>query len=162
MCSPIDALLAIRLRSCSMPKALDDANMQAVAREFNLSETVFVLPPAQRSHRARLRIFTPAAELPFAGHPTVGTAVLLGRIDAAGGGEMILEEGVGDVRCRVEPIDGERGRAIFDLPRLPAEIGPAAETSRLAARSGCAGRTSGSAILSRAAGRPAPITHSCR
>jgi trans-2,3-dihydro-3-hydroxyanthranilate isomerase len=117
-------------------EGLHDANMQAIAREFNLSETVFVLPPAQQSHRARLRIFTPAAELPFAGHPTVGTAVLLGRIDAAGGGEMILEEGVGDVRCRVEPIDTERGRATFDLPRLPAEIGPAAETSRLAAALG--------------------------
>src|SRR3954471_24118437 len=59
-------------------EGLDGAAMQAIAREFNLSETVFVLPPDEARHRARLRIFTPAArELPFAGHPTVGTAVLL-------------------------------------------------------------------------------------
>ena len=63
---------------------LDDAAMQAIAREFNLSETVFVLPATDARHRARLRIFTPARELPFAGHPTVGTAVLLGQIDEIG------------------------------------------------------------------------------
>src|SRR5204863_3393502 len=62
------------------PEGLDNAAMQAIAREFNLSETVFVLPPAESRHRARLRIFTPSNELPFAGHPTVGTAVLLGAI----------------------------------------------------------------------------------
>ena len=56
--------------------------MQTIAREFNLSETVFVFPPADKAHRAKLRIFTPARELPFAGHPTVGTAVLLGRSTA--------------------------------------------------------------------------------
>jgi trans-2,3-dihydro-3-hydroxyanthranilate isomerase len=117
-------------------EGLDGATMQAVAREFNLSETVFVLPPAARTHRARLRIFTPATELPFAGHPTVGTAVLLGRIDGKARSEMILEEGVGDVRCLVEPVDAERGRAKFELPRLPEEIGPAAETARIAAALG--------------------------
>src|SRR3954462_13417389 len=58
-------------------EGLDDERMQAIAREFNLSETVFVLPPDDSRQRARLRIFTPARELPFAGHPTVGTAVLL-------------------------------------------------------------------------------------
>src|ERR1041385_4126815 len=62
------------------PDGLDTAAMQAVAREFNLSETVFVFAPADKAHRARLRIFTPGRELPFAGHPTVGTAVLLGRL----------------------------------------------------------------------------------
>ena len=56
---------------------LSDAAMQQITREFNLSETVFVLPPKDSSHRARLRIFTLAHELPFAGHPTVGAAVLL-------------------------------------------------------------------------------------
>jgi trans-2,3-dihydro-3-hydroxyanthranilate isomerase len=113
-------------------KGIDGAAMQAVAREFNLSETVFLLPPTDRAHRARLRIFTPATEIPFAGRPTVGTAVLLGRIDRAGSAEMVLEEGVGDVRCLVEPIDAERGRASFALPRLPEETGSAAERSRLA------------------------------
>src|SRR5437660_5422441 len=117
-------------------EGLDAAAMQAVAREFNLSETVFVLPPGQRSYRARLRIFTPAIELPFAGHPTVGTAVLLGRIDPAGRGEMILEEDVGDVRCVAEPIGPGGGRAKFELPKLPQEIGPAADNDRLAAALG--------------------------
>src|SRR5215218_11306788 len=58
-------------------EGLDSMRMQAIAREFNLSETVFVLAPDDSRHRARLHIFTPARELPFAGHPTVGTAVLL-------------------------------------------------------------------------------------
>ncbi|MGD9730395.1 MAG: PhzF family phenazine biosynthesis protein, partial [Nitrospiraceae bacterium] len=57
--------------------ALDTPVMQSIAREFNLSETVFVLKAENPAHSARLRIFTPLAELPFAGHPTVGTAVLL-------------------------------------------------------------------------------------
>ena len=59
---------------------LDDRRMQAIAREFNLSETVFVLAPENEQHRARLRIFTPGAELLFAGHPTVGTAALLAEL----------------------------------------------------------------------------------
>ena len=62
-------------------QALDAAAMQAIAREFNHPETVFVFSPADPAHRARVRIFTPARELPFAGHPTVGTAVLLGARD---------------------------------------------------------------------------------
>jgi trans-2,3-dihydro-3-hydroxyanthranilate isomerase len=57
-------------------EGLDDRQMQAVAREFNLSETVFILPPDVARHTAKLRIFTPGAELPFAGHPTVGAALL--------------------------------------------------------------------------------------
>src|SRR5438105_4547685 len=88
-------------------ESLDGASMQAIAREFNLSETVFVLPAMRASHRARLRIFTPTIEIPFAGHPTVGTAVLLGRIEGARSAEMVLEEGVGDVRCVVEAIGTE-------------------------------------------------------
>jgi trans-2,3-dihydro-3-hydroxyanthranilate isomerase len=115
---------------------VDAATMQAIAREFNLSETVFVLAAANRAHRARLRIFTPAAELPFAGHPTIGTAVLLGRIDGTGSCEMILEERIGDVRCLVEPVDAERGRAKFDVPRLPEETRSAADTSGIAAALG--------------------------
>ena len=54
-------------------RGLDGGQMQSIAREFNLSETVFVLPPDDPAHTRRLRIFTPAQELPFAGHPTVGT-----------------------------------------------------------------------------------------
>ena len=56
---------------------LDATRMQAIAREFNLSETVFVLPARNPVNTARVRIFTPAPKLPFAGHPTIGTAVLL-------------------------------------------------------------------------------------
>src|ERR1043166_5920697 len=113
---------------------LDGAAMQSVAREFNLSETVFVLPPAEPAHRAKLRIFTPAAELPFAGHPTVGSAVLLNRIDAAAGKrEIVLEEGIGPVRCAVEAIDAETGSARFELARLPAETGATAPPAAIAA-----------------------------
>jgi trans-2,3-dihydro-3-hydroxyanthranilate isomerase len=114
---------------------LDTAAMQAIAKEFNLSETVFVAPPGNERHRAALRIFTPKNELPFAGHPTVGTAVLLGLLD---GGEPTgnvlfgLEETIGVVTCAVE-IEGEgRGRARFRLPRLPEVWGGGLDTARAA------------------------------
>jgi trans-2,3-dihydro-3-hydroxyanthranilate isomerase len=94
--------------------------MLAIAREFNLSETVFVQPPFdQGSGRARIRIFTPGRELPFAGHPTVGTAVLLSILDGRAG-EMVLEEQIGAVHCRVEPASEEAGQAEFTLARLPS------------------------------------------
>ncbi len=113
---------------------LDAAAMQAVAREFNHPETVFVFAPDDPAHRARVRIFTPARELPFAGHPTVGTAVLLGLRDGgAAGSEIVLEEGVGPVRCTFESNDGERGRARFAVPQPPAEIGPAPDDATVAA-----------------------------
>jgi trans-2,3-dihydro-3-hydroxyanthranilate isomerase len=107
---------------------LDTAAMQSIAREFNHPETVFVLPPEDKAHRARLRIFTPARELPFAGHPTVGTAVLLALQDrSTPGREMVLEENIGPVRCVLEAGEdegaGERGRVRFTIPQLPAEAG---------------------------------------
>jgi trans-2,3-dihydro-3-hydroxyanthranilate isomerase len=113
---------------------LDTAAMQAIAREFNHPETVFVLAPADPAHRARLRIFTPCAELPFAGHPTVGTAVLLGRLDGGGARTLVVEEGIGPVHCRVAMIDSDCGRAAFELPRLPVEVeaGPAAAAAAAA------------------------------
>jgi trans-2,3-dihydro-3-hydroxyanthranilate isomerase len=114
---------------------LDDAGMQAVAREFNLSETVFVVPPRDGRHRAALRIFTPGQELPFAGHPTVGTAVLLALLDNGGtpGAHAFgLEERVGIVPCVTE-IEGEgRGRARFRLPRLPEVTGEGREVAECA------------------------------
>jgi trans-2,3-dihydro-3-hydroxyanthranilate isomerase len=116
------------------PDGLDGAAMQRIAGEFNLSETVFVLPPADKAHRAKLRIFTPARELPFAGHPTVGSAVLLNRIDGGTGKrEIVVEEGIGPVRCAVEAIDADTGRARFELARLPAETGAAASPAAIAA-----------------------------
>jgi trans-2,3-dihydro-3-hydroxyanthranilate isomerase len=116
---------------------LDTAAMQAIAREFNLSETVFVLPPADPAHRAFLRIFTPAAELPFAGHPTVGTAVLLGLDAGAGEHHFAVEEKVGLVAC-VVTVQAGQGQAAFVLPQLPAEAGPAPDVDRLAPALGLA------------------------
>ena len=106
---------------------LDDKQMQAIAREFNLSETVFVLPAEKPVHSARLRIFTPMSEVPFAGHPTVGAAVLLAtRMAAEGvpGNEMVLvlEEGVGAIRCGAFIKSERAGHAIFDVPVLPAPV----------------------------------------
>src|ERR1700761_6062019 len=60
-------------------EGLSAERMQAIAAEFNLSETTFVLPPKDPAHAAQVRIFTPGAELPFAGHPSVGTAFVLAR-----------------------------------------------------------------------------------
>ncbi len=104
------------------PSGLDDAAMQAIAREFNLSETVFVQPPDEPGHRASLRIFTPARELPFAGHPTVGTAVLLSLMDQSDA-PFVLEEKVGLVSCRPRRGGEGRGEAVFDLPELPTHQG---------------------------------------
>ena len=118
------------------PQGLDTAAMQAIAREFNHPETVFVFPPRDGAHRAALRIFTPAAELPFAGHPTVGTAVLLGRLDGGAARDLVLEEAIGPVRCRTAMVDADCGRASFDIPRLPAEAGTAPATDAIAAALG--------------------------
>jgi trans-2,3-dihydro-3-hydroxyanthranilate isomerase len=118
------------------PQGLDTAAMQVIAREFNHPETVFVFPPREPAHRAAVRIFTPAAELPFAGHPTVGTAVLLARIDGGTARELVLEEGIGAVRCRTALTNPDGGRAAFDLPRLPAEAGAAPAADAIAAALG--------------------------
>ena len=102
-------------------QGLDDQRMQAIAGEFNLSETVFVFPPENDAHRASLRIFTPKKELPFAGHPTVGTATLLAKLDGLEPGkslDLVLEEKVGPVACNTWQ-DGEIISAQFSLPKLP-------------------------------------------
>lgn len=114
---------------------LDKSGMQAIAREFNLAETVFVMQPSNQNNRAMLRIFTPAVELPFAGHPTVGTAVLLGCMSGynRGAHQIVLEETVGLVRCTVEAQGKERGRASFVLPRLPERTGEGANVNEAAA-----------------------------
>jgi trans-2,3-dihydro-3-hydroxyanthranilate isomerase len=113
--------------------ALDAPAMQAIAREFNYPETVFVFPSEAPRHRARVRIFTPARELLFAGHPTVGTAVLLALRDgAAAGGDLVLEEGIGPVRCRIERAGGGHGCARFELAQLPAEAGAPADDAAIA------------------------------
>nr|WP_181702635.1 PhzF family phenazine biosynthesis protein [Chthonobacter albigriseus] len=106
---------------------LDAAAMQKIAAEFNLSETVFVSPPPRPGLTAAVRIFTPARELPFAGHPTVGTAVLLAaeRLDGIAretDAVVVLQEEIGIVRCGVVLAPNRPGRAVFDIPKLPEEL----------------------------------------
>jgi trans-2,3-dihydro-3-hydroxyanthranilate isomerase len=120
---------------------LDTAAMQKIAREFNLSETVFISEPADPVNFAKLRIFTPATELPFAGHPTVGTAILLAKLQApellAGQDVgLTLEEGVGLVSCSVRHRRGEAAHASFDTPLLPERNGEAPDSAEIAARFG--------------------------
>jgi trans-2,3-dihydro-3-hydroxyanthranilate isomerase len=108
--------------------ALRAEQMQAIAAEFNLSETVFVLTPAVAGpSRKRVRIFTPRVELPFAGHPTVGAAHLLaelGLVDlAATDGLIVLEEGVGDVPVKLRRDAGGKLSVQMSVPRMP-ERGP--------------------------------------
>jgi trans-2,3-dihydro-3-hydroxyanthranilate isomerase len=86
---------------------LDDELMQRAAREMNLSETVFVLP-AEDGADARMRIFTPAAELPFAGHPVLGTAFVLG--ERLGGDLVRLQTRVGVIPVR---LTRDRGKVAF-------------------------------------------------
>lgn len=109
---------------------LSEARMQAIAAEFNLSETVFICSPNGERHTAALKIFTPWAQLAFAGHPTVGAAVLLGlqnRVSA-----LRLELGVGLVTAVMERIDKRTGEAKFGLPRLPETIGNAPDAATIA------------------------------
>jgi trans-2,3-dihydro-3-hydroxyanthranilate isomerase len=102
--------------------ALAACDMQAIAAEFNLSETVFVLP-GQAGVRAGLRIFTPSRELPFAGHPTVGAAVCLALLDehpqAAEELRFVLEAPAGRIRCQARAEGPGRGYASVALPGLP-------------------------------------------
>ncbi len=125
-------------------EGLDESDMQRIAREFNLSETVFVLPPENEAHTAKVRIFTPGRELPFAGHPTVGTAILLALAKMGDSPErgddsiIVLEEGVGPVRVGVRIKPEEAPFAQFDVPVLPEEVGEAAPGDRLAAALGLA------------------------
>lgn len=104
---------------CKADGLLDD-EMQAIAREFNLSETVFILKPQAERNTASVRIFTPHAELPFAGHPTVGAAVVLGLQNKVSA--VRLEEKIGLITALFEKGDKRSGEARFALPRLPSRI----------------------------------------
>ncbi len=90
-------------------RGLSDRQMQQIAREFNFSETTFVLPP-ERGHDRRVRIFTPAAEVPFAGHPNIGTAFVLAATGAFGAVDaprtVTFEERAGLVPITVRRRDG--------------------------------------------------------
>ena len=108
-------------------EGLDDARMQAIAAEFNLSETVFVFEPRNAINSARVRIFTPKRELPFAGHPTVGAAALIAHqrasdLLAAQDLRIVLEEPIGDVVCVARRRKGQALAAYFELPKLPERL----------------------------------------
>jgi trans-2,3-dihydro-3-hydroxyanthranilate isomerase len=123
-----------------LPQAagITTAGMQAIAREFNYSETTFVLPATDPAHSCRVRIFTPKAELPFAGHPTIGTACVLVRGHhraSADDQELILAEGIGPVHVSVSVKTADNVlRAMLTLRAKPERrefAGAAAELARV-------------------------------
>src|SRR4051794_20905547 len=115
---------------------LSTERMQAIANEFNLSETTFPLPPTTPDADYRLRIFTPGAELPFAGHPSVGSAWLLASTGRIGTGSVVQECGAGLLPVQVDaegarvtggkpwvgppPHRAPPGAALRPPPRRPA------------------------------------------
>ena len=144
-------------------QGLSDGEMQSLAAEFNLSETTFVLPPADPANSARVRIFNRTAEMPFAGHPNVGTGWVLAGMGRARDGVLRFEEIAGLVEVRT-------GRAAASSPsprrsrcrsaaEMPADlvagcVGIAAERRRR--RRAPAGRGLGRQFLRRRRGHAAP------
>ncbi|WP_299817325.1 PhzF family phenazine biosynthesis protein [uncultured Roseibium sp.] len=117
---------------------LSDEQMQKIAGEFNLSETVFVFPPEHPGQSASIRIFTPRLELPFAGHPTVGTAILMaterfGDITGEQDSVVVLKQKIGPVRCAVILRENAAAFAEFDVPILPEPAGPTHSVDVIAA-----------------------------
>lgn len=104
-------------------QGLDTRQMQALAREFNLSETVFPLPPTRPGASYRVRIFTPARELPFAGHPSVGVAWVLARDGVIEAGEAVQECGAGLLSVHV---DASGARIGGGTPVVGARLDPVA------------------------------------
>ena len=121
-----------QLAVCTDGRDLSSELMQAIAKEFNLSETTFVLPPVDASNNYRVRIFTPGSELPMAGHPTVGTSFILARermIETSGSETAIkLEEGVGTIPVQLNFKDGQPDLIWMQQP-LP-KFGPRLEDAR--------------------------------
>jgi trans-2,3-dihydro-3-hydroxyanthranilate isomerase len=108
-------------------RGLSAEQMQTIAREFNLSETVFILPPSDPANSFALRIFTPASELPFAGHPTIGAALMLlelGMVQLEDGKQSLrLEEQVGLIQVELSAQAGQPPSAVLTAAKLP-EVGP--------------------------------------
>ncbi len=123
---------------------LSDGEMQSLAAEFNLSETTFVLPPADPSNTARVRIFNRTSEMPFAGHPNVGTGWVLAGMGRARDGVLRFEEIAGLVEARV----GDGGIVTIAAPQ-PLSLGAEMPVDLLA---GCVGLDSGDVLV--AAHRP--------
>jgi len=104
-------------------EGLSGEELQTITREFNLAETSFILPPEDPINTARVRIFTPGYEMPFAGHPTVGAAIAIARARGLSG-ELRLELNTG-VFPVVVKTSADGGFAEFANPNLPAETGAA-------------------------------------
>ena len=114
-------------------RGLTDAQMQAIARDFNLSETTFVLPPDNPQNHARVRIFTPAHEMPFAGHPNVGTGFVLARAMDNPPEHLVFEEIAGLVRVHIlRGPDKQINGARISAPQA-LSIGDAVSTETVAA-----------------------------
>jgi trans-2,3-dihydro-3-hydroxyanthranilate isomerase len=117
-------------------RGMSDADMQALAAEFNLSETTFVLPPADPANTARVRIFNRRAEMPFAGHPNVGTGWVLAKQGRAKDGKLRFEEIAGLVEI-------EAGGTITIAAPQPLSLGPEMPVELVAA---CAGLAPGEVL----------------
>lgn len=114
---------------------LDTPRMQAIAREFNLAETVFLQTPTAPNNLMRVRIFTPMRELPFAGHPTIGTACFLAEQGIAPAGDdqrIVLELGIGPVAVRLRRAAGRPAYAELTAAVAP-EYGPTRPTTEAVA-----------------------------
>lgn len=115
---------------------LSGPQMQAIAGEFNLSETIFVSKPADPGNTAAVRIFTPTSELPFAGHPTIGCAILLASLDRKPGcpfeTTVRLEEKVGIVPVVVRRLGPEPAYGEFTAPSLPQTGGSVPDAGMVA------------------------------
>jgi trans-2,3-dihydro-3-hydroxyanthranilate isomerase len=121
-------------------QGLSDSDMQALAAEFNYSETTFVLPPDDPRHTARVRIFNRAYEMPFAGHPNVGTGYVLASrgLDRDGGGVLIFEERAGLVEVQVRrDAAGAVAETTIAAPQ-PLSLGPELAVDDVAACIGLA------------------------
>jgi trans-2,3-dihydro-3-hydroxyanthranilate isomerase len=116
---------------------LTTEQMTSITREFNFSETIFVFPPEDSGHTRRVRIFTPGSELPFAGHPTVGAALVLtmtGEIPLTGDEtRIILEEGVGPVPVLIRAVNGKPVFAQLSVAQLPERGSGSFDPSAIAA-----------------------------
>jgi trans-2,3-dihydro-3-hydroxyanthranilate isomerase len=117
-------------------RGLSTEQMAAITREFNYSESTFVFPPENPNHTRRVRIFTPGGEVPFAGHPTVGTAHVLaavGEIPLTGAEtRIVLEENVGPVPVVIRSRDGKPEFAQFSVAMLPRVSEPTVTRETLA------------------------------
>ncbi|WP_413813724.1 PhzF family phenazine biosynthesis protein [Ensifer sp. LC163] len=117
-------------------RGLSDAQMQAIATEFGYSEVTFVLPPEDPANTARVRIFTPTIEIPFAGHPNVGTAFVIGQqaelFGRATGDHLRFEELAGLVEVVLSRTGGAVTGARIAVPRA-LSIGPSIDVETIAA-----------------------------